>query len=239
MATLHFFGSDKGGVGKSLVAKTAAQYHLDRGIDFALFDADRSTPDVKEAYKDCGCRSVIFSESKEYEDAPKPLFFEAQKRTTLVNLPPQVGPALKRWFEKNNVFAIAQEEGIKLVYWFVCSGEFASVRLLEEHLSYFQGKIDHVLAKNLIHGNSWQYLHENSLIQRQIARYGVKVLDFPRFVGKDTLKKINEKRLTFGEAREYQEFHPLDRSQIQTCLKEAYQAFDEGEVFSGDVNKAT
>ncbi len=75
MGTLHFFGNDKGGVGKSLVAKTAAQYHLDRGIDFALFDADRSTPDVKEAYKNCGCRSVIFSESKEYENEPRPVYW--------------------------------------------------------------------------------------------------------------------------------------------------------------------
>ncbi|MGK7949895.1 MAG: hypothetical protein AB4368_14200 [Xenococcaceae cyanobacterium] len=236
MATLHFFGSDKGGVGKSLVAKTAAQYHLDRGIDFALFDADRSTPDVKQAYENCGCRSVIFSESKEYENEPRPLYFEARKRTTLVNLPPHVGMALKGWFEKNDLFEIAEEEGVKLVYWFICSGEPTSVRLLGEHLRYFQGKIDHVLVKNLIHSDSWKYLDEDRFVQDKIAEYGVKVLDFPQFVGKNPLRKISEKRLTFGEAREYEEFHPLDRSQIKAVLSEAYQEFDNAEIFKKDIN---
>ena len=232
MGTLHFFGNDKGGVGKSLVAKTAAQYHLDRGIDFALFDADRSTPDVKEAYKNCGCRSVIFSESKEYENEPRPVYFEAKKRTTLVNLPPHVGMALKGWFEKNDLFEIAEEEGVKLVYWFVCSGEPTSVRLLGEHLNYFQGKIDHVLVKNLIHGDSWKYLESDSFIQQQIAEYDVKVLDFPQFVGKNTLRKINEQRITFGEAREEREFNPIERQRVKTFLKGVHQTFDELEVFT-------
>ncbi len=231
MATLHFFGSDKGGVGKSLVAKTAAQYHLDRGIDFALFDADRSTPDVKQAYENCGCRSVIFSESKEYENEPRPLYFEARKRTTLVNLPPHVGMALKGWFEKNDLFEIAEEEGVKLVYWFICSGEPTIVRLLGEHLRYFQGKIDHVLVKNLIHSDSWKYLDEDSFIQQQIGEYGVQVLDFPRFIGNNTLRKIGNKRLTFGEAREYQEFDPIERQQVKTFLRGVHQKFDEFGVF--------
>ena len=51
MATLHLIGGEKGGTGKSLVARTAAQYHLDRGIEFALFDADRHNPDVKRAFQ--------------------------------------------------------------------------------------------------------------------------------------------------------------------------------------------
>lgn len=238
MATLHFFGSDKGGVGKSLVARTAAQYHLDRGIDFALFDADRSTPDVKQAYENYGCRSVIFSESKEYDDEPKPIYFEAQKRTTLVNLPPHVGIALKSWFKKHELLEIAQEEGVKLVYWFICSGEPASVRLLGEHLSYFQDKVDHVLVKNLIHSNSWEYLDEDSVIQQQIAEYGVKVLDFPQFVGKNTLKKIGTKRLTFGEAREDQELNPIERQRVKSFLKKVHQGFDDAGVFSQDFDEA-
>ena len=47
MATLHFVGGEKGGVGKSFVTRTAIQYLLDRGVDFALFDADRSSSDIK------------------------------------------------------------------------------------------------------------------------------------------------------------------------------------------------
>jgi len=44
MAALHFIGGEKGGVGKSVLARTLAQYHIDRNLPFLGFDTDRSHP---------------------------------------------------------------------------------------------------------------------------------------------------------------------------------------------------
>ena len=234
---LHLFGGEKGGTGKSLVARTAAQYHLDRGMDFSLFDADNSADDVKRTYSSVGCGSVIFSENEERQDEPNCLYSSAQKKTTLVNLPPQVGIPLRDWLKRNNLVNRAEDDGVGITYWFVCSGEPASVRLLDEHLSYFQGSINHVLVKNLMHGNTWEFLDENQSLQPKIKDYEVKVIDFPRFLGRKFLDGIIGKGLTFGEAREYQEFHPLDRSQIAATLQEAYQEFERVNAFIEDVNQ--
>ncbi len=237
MGTLHFFGGEKGGVGKSFVARTAAQYHLDRGLDFSLFDADRSAADVKRTYQNAGCREAIFSESKKFENGANSVYLEAKRKTTLVNLPPQIGIPFKDWLEDNDVFDLAKEDGVSITHWFVCSGELGSVRLFGEYLSHFQEKINHVLVKNLRHCKDWELLEKNDFIQQKITDYDIKIVDFPKFLGQNTLYKISQKGLTFGEAKEDQEFHPLYRSQIKTFLDEAYQEFDKSGVFDDKVNQ--
>ena len=42
MTSIHLIGGEKGGVGKSFVARTLAQYMIDRSIPFLGFDTDRS-----------------------------------------------------------------------------------------------------------------------------------------------------------------------------------------------------
>ena len=40
MSKLHFIGGEKGGVGKSLVARVLAQYLIDRELPFLGFDTE-------------------------------------------------------------------------------------------------------------------------------------------------------------------------------------------------------
>ena len=42
MAKIHLIGGEKGGVGKSMVARLVAQYLIDHSIPFLGFDSDRS-----------------------------------------------------------------------------------------------------------------------------------------------------------------------------------------------------
>ena len=237
MATLHFFGGEKGGTGKSLVARTAAQYHLDRGIDFSLFDADRSNPDVQQTYHSIGCGSVIFSENRKHQDEPHCLYFEAQKKTTLVNLPPQVGIPLRDWLDLSILVNRGEEDRVGITYWFVCNGEPASVRILDEHLSKFQGSINHVLVKNMMYSDNSEYLDENQSLQQKIKDYKVNVLDFPRFMGRRCLDEIIARGLTFGEAREDEGIASLDRHRINNFLKGSYKKFEEIAVFDGEANQ--
>ncbi len=42
MTNIHLVGGEKGGVGKSLVARLLAQYMIDHNMPFLGFDSDRS-----------------------------------------------------------------------------------------------------------------------------------------------------------------------------------------------------
>src|SRR5438093_10984607 len=52
MSTIHFIGGEKGGVGKSVVARLAAQYCIDKAIPFVAADADGSHGALMRFYAD-------------------------------------------------------------------------------------------------------------------------------------------------------------------------------------------
>ena len=224
-------GGEKGGAGKSFVCRTAVQYHLDRGFGFALFDADRSNPDVKRIYSSVGCQESIFSENEKYEDEAKSTYVSAIKKQTLVNLPAQIINPFKDWFDKNELFDIAKEDGVKFVLWFVCTGGYDSLELLKQHFLHFQDKLNYVLVKNYGVCDDWSSLNTNDYLQEKMIEYGVKVLNFPKFVGNKARNTINEKSLTFGAAQSNQEFDSIDRQRIKSFLKKAYKEFDDAGVF--------
>ena len=62
MSTIHFIGGEKGGVGKSVVARLCAQYCIDREIPFVAADADGSHGALLRFYSDytqpSTCRST-------------------------------------------------------------------------------------------------------------------------------------------------------------------------------------
>ena len=50
MSAIHFVGGEKGGVGKSVVARLLAQLFIDRGLAFAALDGDRSNAALLRYY---------------------------------------------------------------------------------------------------------------------------------------------------------------------------------------------
>ena len=49
---IHLIDGEKGGVGKSLFARTLMQYAIDKQMKLTLVDADRTNADVSEVYSD-------------------------------------------------------------------------------------------------------------------------------------------------------------------------------------------
>ena len=67
MAHIHFIGGEKGGVGKSLVARLLAQYLIDHEQPFIGFDTDRSHGALMRFY--AGYASPVVVDSYESLDA--------------------------------------------------------------------------------------------------------------------------------------------------------------------------
>jgi len=84
MSTIHFIGGEKGGVGKSVVARLCAQYCIDRSLPFAAVDADASHGALQRFYAQY-TRSVDLGE---YESVDQILTLATeQPRRVLVDLP--------------------------------------------------------------------------------------------------------------------------------------------------------
>jgi hypothetical protein len=234
MANIHFIDGEKGGVGKSWVARTMVQFLTDSGISFVGIESDRSNPTLRNFYPDC--KRAFFSENEKMADLPDIIFDQALKKTVVVNLPAQVHRSVSSWIETKGLFELAKENNVSFVKWFISDGENDSIELLIESLEHYQGYLPHVFVKNLGRCDEWDYFKSHEQIQKSIEEYGVTVIDFPK-LGDAKRIQINAKRMTFDQAANYDEFGIIGRNQIKTFLRNAYAAFESTNHFADNTKK--
>ncbi len=99
MSSLNFIGGEKGGVGKSVVARVLAQYFIDKQLPFVGFDTDRSHTSFTRFYADYASPVLVdsfegldqlvsvFEEDTELQAMPK----------VIVDLAAQTAAPLARW----------------------------------------------------------------------------------------------------------------------------------------------
>ncbi len=105
MSTIHFIGGEKGGVGKSVVARLLAQLFIDRGLPFAALDGDRSNGALVRYYADFARRVDL--EQLESTDQIMASALSVDCRV-LVDLPAQSDRPLQRWLQETDVLLYAQ-----------------------------------------------------------------------------------------------------------------------------------
>ncbi len=227
MATINLIDGEKGGVGKSWVARTMLQYLIDNGIPVASIETDRSNPTLSNIYKES--RPAIFSENEKMSDVADVIFEYALKKTVVVNLPAQSDRAVSQWIDTKGLLDLGKEHGVSFIKWFVSDGESDSLELFVKSLEHYQGYITHVFIKNYGRCDEWAYFKAHEDVQKAITEYGVKVIEFPKLSDGRRIE-INAKRLTFEDASNYPEFGIIGRNQIKTYLREAYKAFESTEL---------
>ena len=225
MADVHLIDAEKGGVGKSLVARTLLQLFLDRECSVVPMEADRSNPTFSNIYGD-QVLPAIFSEDREYEDAPDAVFDIALQTPVIVDLPAQAHRPLSLWLKSKGLLDLGQANGVRFLKWFVCDGGLDSIHLFLESVNYYGDRMPHTLVKNLGRSENWSALESNEAVQSAIVTYGIKTIEFPR-LSPHKLATIDAQRMTFSAARDSTDLGLIGRSQIVTYLKTAYAALDQ------------
>jgi hypothetical protein len=111
MGNIHFIGGEKGGVGKSLVARVVAQYFIDHEIPFIGFDTDRSHGALMRFY--AGHASPALVDRYEALDAIIEAAAEQPERRVLVDLAAQTHDPLLQWMDDAGVVNLADELGLR------------------------------------------------------------------------------------------------------------------------------
>ena len=177
MATIHFIGGEKGGVGKSLVARLLAQYCIDHNKPFVGFDADRSHGALLRFYADYASPVVI--DRYESLDAVVETAIEAADKRMIVDLAAQTHQPLIRWMDDSGMLALAREFDIAVRYWHVMDNGRDSVDLLETLLDRFGAQLDYVLVLNQLRGDDFQILERSGQKARALS-LGASVVTLPR-----------------------------------------------------------
>ncbi len=236
MPVIHLIDGEKGGVGKSFIARTMIQYGLDRNLPFVAVESDRSNPDVSRVYRDI-CKFAVFSEDEKQADKADRIFEMAMEQPVIVSLPSQVNRAVTDWINRNQLLELSSKYDVSFCKWFVSNGEYDSLRLFQASLKHYENQITHILVRNFGLCDEWSQVDEDESLQKLIKRYKVKVIDFPK-LGHRERYLINQKQLRFDDATESKELTILGKQRVVNFLKSAYSAFDSTGVWSEESQKS-
>lgn len=225
MSTVHFVGGEKGGVGKSVVARTLAQRFIDRQLPFAAIDADFSHGALLRYYTDFAQPVDLESFTSADQILDRALGAERQ---VLVDLPAQSARAVRRWMDAGGVVSFAREMGVKLVFWHVTDGGYDSVNELIRTIEAFPNDVQFVVVKNQGRSSDFSQLEHGETLER-ITSQGAKVMVFPA-LDSATMYKIDRAGSSFWSALNTSEgdnaLTLMERRRTQLWLSRANEALD-------------
>jgi hypothetical protein len=196
MGTIHFVGGEKGGVGKSVMARILAQYFIDHGQPFLGFDGDRTHGALLRFYATYA--SALQIDDYQSLDRLVDLAVSEPARKLLVDLAAQTQLPLARWITESRLLELAPDLKLNLVYWHVMDNGFDSVELLRGFLDQFGQKIGLVLVLNQVRGERFDLL-ENSGQRVRALEMGAKTMALQRLADV-TMQKIDANSRSFWAA---------------------------------------
>ena len=223
MSVIHFIGGEKGGVGKSLVARILAQYSIDQSIPFVGFDTDRSHGALLRFYSDFTVPAVL-----DQHDSLDPLIeraLEDPQRRILVDLAAQTQQALGQWLDDTDAIGLAEEHGLSLTWWHVMDAGRDSVDLLRQWLDQFGGRLRLVIVLNEIRGDRFDILDASGERERAEA-LGASVVTLRRLPDA-TMQKVDRQSASFWAAVNHQDgagagLGLLERQRVKIWLHRVY-----------------
>jgi hypothetical protein len=231
MSHLHFIGGEKGGVGKSLLARVLAQYFIDRGLAFTGYDSDKSHGALLRFYSGYASPLVI----DDYANLDRVVEAAAADpgQRILVDLAAQTHHALVRWMDDSGLIELAPDVGLSITYWHVMDAGRDSVDLLRGLLDHFGGRLKLVLVLNALRGDRFDILEQSGQRARAEAM-GAKVIQIGHLAD-STMQKIDARDTSFWAAVNPPDAGDstlglLERQRVKVWLGRAYEQIDTIEV---------
>lgn len=226
MNKIHFIGGEKGGVGKSVVARLLAQYFIDRSIPFLGFDTDRSHGSLLRFYADYASPVVV--DSYESLDTIVEAAVDSPEKRVLVDLAAQTQDALVKWMDESGVLDTAAELQIGFTYWHVMDSGKDSINLLKKLLDRFGERLEYVLVLNQLRGDNFALFNQSP--ERELAK-SLKAQEISlRRLHEPVIGKIDAASISFWAAnnrtKEAGGLGLLERQRVKLWLRHAYEQFE-------------
>ena len=227
MSTIHFIGGEKGGVGKSVVARLLAQYMIDSEIPFIGFDTDRSHGALLRFYADYASPTII--DNYESLDAIIESAVAQPEQRILVDLAAQTHHPLAQWLDESGVLELAEELGIRVYYWNVMDSGKDCVDLLNKLLSQFRTRLNYVLVQNQLRDENFNILESSGVKERALA-FDARVITLKR-LHTPVMTKIDSHSYSFWAAKNkdtdsLNTLGLLERQRVKIWLNHAYKEID-------------
>jgi hypothetical protein len=225
MTNIHLIGGEKGGVGKSLVARLLAQYFIDHSLPFLGFDSDRSHGALLRFY--AGYASPVVIDRYESLDAIAEAASEHPERRVLVDLAAQTQEPLTKWMDESQLLEVAPELGLRIRYWHVMDAGKDSVDLLKRLFDRYEQRLNYVIVQNQLRGDDFDILKGSGQLERAQA-LNASIIAIKR-LQEAAMTKIDARSSSFWAATQTEEkggakLGILERQRVRSWLTSAYEA---------------
>lgn len=224
MSTIHFIGGEKGGVGKSVVARLLAQYWIDRNQSWQGFDTDRSHGALLRYYEGFA-RPIEVAQLEELDRIMEAA--SAEQRQILVDLAAQTEAGLHDWIDSGGVLPLAEELGVDVVFWHVMDDGKDSVALLERLLDRYGDDANYVVVLNHGRGSDFSIFRDSEVAHR-VERLDIPVLSL-RSLHKPTMLRIDRLDKSFWAAANHaggESLSLMERQRVKVWTRHAYAEFE-------------
>jgi len=231
MTSVNFIGGEKGGVGKSVVARLLAQYFIDKGHKLIGFDTDRShtsftrfyaeyaAPVVVDTYEGLDHIAGVYED--EYEDGQRP--------DVIVDLAAQTAAPVARWVQDSDVVALMSELNVAFNLWHVADTGKDTVGLLDRLVSTYGPGPNYIVVKNQGRGSDFSLL-DNSEALHKAKSLGARMVTLAQ-LHEATMFKIDRQDASFWAAVNTTSgpgaLGLLERQRVKTWLRGVYASFDD------------
>lgn len=231
MSTIHLIGGEKGGVGKSVVARIMAQYMIDHEIPFIGFDTDKSHGALLRFYSDYASPTIV--DNYQSLDIIMETASAQPEQRILVDLAAQTHHPLVLWMEESGVLELAEELGITICYWNVMDSGKDCVDLLSKLMSQFEDRLKYVLVKNQLRDEQFTILEQSGVKEKALS-LNAKIIKLKR-LHPPIMTKIDEQSFSFWAAKNKDVENPnslglLERQRVKIWLNHAYQEINSVQV---------
>ena len=230
MPSINFIGGEKGGVGKSVVARLLAQHFIDKGRAFTGFDTDRShtsftrfyadyaSPVVVDTYEGLDLIAAVFEE--EPAEGPLP--------NVIVDLAAQTAAPLARWVKDSDLVSLMASMGITVNFWHVADAGKDSVDLLDRLVTTFGAGPNYIVVKNLGRGSDFSQLDESAALKKA-REMGAQVISLAQ-LHETSMRKIDRQNASFWASINTKTGDDalglLERQRVKSWIKGVYTSFD-------------
>ncbi len=227
MSCIHLIGGEKGGVGKSVVARLLAQYWIDRETPWIGFDTDRSHGALLRYYSGYA-QSLDVSRLESLDRIIEAACGEDVN--VLVDLAAQTERDIHNWAETGGVLDLAEELGIDLYFWHVMDDGKDSVNLLANLIERYGAKGRYILVLNRGRGEDFGMFHESPAKQRA-AELGAAIMEL-KALHKPTMQRIDRLDKSFwaatnpGPDSAGQGLGLMERQRVKVWLRSAFGEFE-------------
>jgi hypothetical protein len=197
MATIHFIGGEKGGVGKSVMARLMAQYLIDHDMPLIGFDTDRSHGALMRFYSNYAAPTVV--DDYQSLDAIIETASAHPEQRIVVDLAAQTHFPLTKWLEDSGVLELAEELALTIYYWNVMDSGKDCLDLLNGLLNQFGSRLNYVLVQNQLRDDNFNSL-EFSDVKQQALALNAKLITLKRLHA-PVMAKIDRNSLSFWAAQ--------------------------------------